>query len=260
MKRAGISADSLRTRLSAGCRRICMASKSSTPLRSITISPSSADCGGRRFASGLAAPGSSGGNGRAFRVQSRARRGLSRGRRETRPISARTATRPLRELANELRLHRWEGDRAVEIGRPLDGLAARPAIARTAMAEPTLPSRATPGWCLMRRVAVTGLGAVTPVGSTARETWDAAVAGRSGIDFIRSFDATGYPVRIAAEVKDFDPGSVVPVKEARRSTGTRCSGWRPPGKRSTTPASTESTTRCASASSSAQRSAASLRS
>ncbi len=68
----------------------------------------------------------------------------------------------------------------------------------------------------MRRVAVTGLGAVTPVGSTARETWDAAVAGRSGIDFIRSFDASGYPVRIAAEVKDFDPASVVPVKEARR--------------------------------------------
>ena len=68
----------------------------------------------------------------------------------------------------------------------------------------------------MRRVAVTGMGAITPVGSTARETWEAAVAGRSGIDFIRSFDATGYPVRIAAEVKDFDPASVVPVKEARR--------------------------------------------
>ena len=68
----------------------------------------------------------------------------------------------------------------------------------------------------MRRVAVTGLGAITPVGSTARETWDSAVSGRSGIDFIRSFDASDYPVRIAAEVKDFDPTSVVPVKEARR--------------------------------------------
>ena len=42
------------------------------------------------------------------------------------------------------------------------------------------------------------------------------VFGRSGIDFIRSFDASGYPVRIAAEVKDFDPASVVPAKEARR--------------------------------------------
>ena len=68
----------------------------------------------------------------------------------------------------------------------------------------------------MRRVAVTGLGAITPVGSTARETWESAVAGRSGIDFIRSFDATGFPVRIAAEVKNFDPTSVAPVKEARR--------------------------------------------
>jgi 3-oxoacyl-[acyl-carrier-protein] synthase II len=43
----------------------------------------------------------------------------------------------------------------------------------------------------VRRVAVTGFGAITPVGSTARETWASAVAGRSGIDFIRSFDPTG---------------------------------------------------------------------
>jgi 3-oxoacyl-[acyl-carrier-protein] synthase II len=68
----------------------------------------------------------------------------------------------------------------------------------------------------MRRVVVTGMGAVTPVGATARETWESAVAGKSGIDFIRSFDASGYPVRIAAEVKDFDPATVVSAKEARR--------------------------------------------
>jgi len=68
----------------------------------------------------------------------------------------------------------------------------------------------------MRRVVVTGMGAITPVGSTARQTWEAAVAGRSGIDFIRSFDASGYPVRIAAEVKDFDLTGVAPAKEARR--------------------------------------------
>jgi 3-oxoacyl-[acyl-carrier-protein] synthase II len=68
----------------------------------------------------------------------------------------------------------------------------------------------------MRRVVVTGIGAITPVGATARETWESAVAGRSGIDFIRSFDATGYPVRIAAEVRDFEPTAVVAVKEARR--------------------------------------------
>ncbi len=68
----------------------------------------------------------------------------------------------------------------------------------------------------MRRVAVTGLGAITPIGNTARETWEAAVAGRSGIDFIRSFDASPFPVRIAAEVKGFDPATVASAKEARR--------------------------------------------
>jgi 3-oxoacyl-[acyl-carrier-protein] synthase II len=68
----------------------------------------------------------------------------------------------------------------------------------------------------MRRVAVTGLGAVTPVGNDHRSTWESAVAGRSGIDFISSFDASGFPVRIAAEVKGFDPAGVVGPKEARR--------------------------------------------
>jgi 3-oxoacyl-[acyl-carrier-protein] synthase II len=68
----------------------------------------------------------------------------------------------------------------------------------------------------MRRVVVTGLGAITPVGNDARSTWEAAVAGRSGIDFIRSFDASGFPVRIAAEVKDFDPTTVASVKEVRK--------------------------------------------
>ena len=68
----------------------------------------------------------------------------------------------------------------------------------------------------MRRVIVTGLGDVTPLGNDARSTWQAALAGESGIDWINSFDASGFPVRVAAEVKDFDPASVVPPKEARR--------------------------------------------
>ncbi len=68
----------------------------------------------------------------------------------------------------------------------------------------------------MRRVVVTGLGAVTPVGNDARSTWEAAVAGRSGVDFIRSFDASEFPVRIAAEVKDFDPSTVASPKEVRK--------------------------------------------
>ncbi len=68
----------------------------------------------------------------------------------------------------------------------------------------------------MRRVVVTGLGAVTPLGHDARSTWEAAVAGRSGVDWIRAFDPTGYPVRIASEVKDFEPEAVVGPKDARR--------------------------------------------
>jgi 3-oxoacyl-[acyl-carrier-protein] synthase II len=68
----------------------------------------------------------------------------------------------------------------------------------------------------MRRVVVTGLGAVTPIGNDWRSTWDAAVAGRSGIDFISTFDTSAYPVRIAAEVNGFDPAAIVGPKEARR--------------------------------------------
>ncbi len=68
----------------------------------------------------------------------------------------------------------------------------------------------------MRRVVITGLGAVTPIGLDAPSTWDAAVSGCSGVGFIEAFDASEYPVRIAAEVRGFDPGVLVPPKEARR--------------------------------------------
>jgi 3-oxoacyl-[acyl-carrier-protein] synthase II len=68
----------------------------------------------------------------------------------------------------------------------------------------------------MRRVVVTGLGAVTPLGNDRRTTWEAAIAGRSGIDFISTFDTSDFPVRVAAEVRDFDAAAVVGPKEARR--------------------------------------------
>src|SRR5687767_10233934 len=68
----------------------------------------------------------------------------------------------------------------------------------------------------MRRVAVTGLGAITPIGLDAPSSWRAALAGESGVDFIQAFDASEFPVRIAGEVKGFDPASVAPPKEARR--------------------------------------------
>jgi 3-oxoacyl-[acyl-carrier-protein] synthase II len=68
----------------------------------------------------------------------------------------------------------------------------------------------------MRRVAVTGLGAVTPIGNDARSTWQAAVAGESGIDWIRAFDASELSVKVAAEVKDFDASLAASPKEVRK--------------------------------------------
>jgi 3-oxoacyl-[acyl-carrier-protein] synthase II len=68
----------------------------------------------------------------------------------------------------------------------------------------------------MRRVVVTGLGAISPIGNDVASTWEAAVAGRSGVATIQAFDAGEFPVRIAAEVKGFDATAVAPPKEARR--------------------------------------------
>jgi 3-oxoacyl-[acyl-carrier-protein] synthase II len=68
----------------------------------------------------------------------------------------------------------------------------------------------------VRRVAITGLGAITPLGLDAPSTWEAAKAGRSGVGFIEAFDADGFPVRIAAEVKGFDSATVASAKEARK--------------------------------------------
>src|SRR3954453_4456657 len=70
--------------------------------------------------------------------------------------------------------------------------------------------------CSMRRVAVTGLGAVTPLGLDVPSSWRAALAGESGIGWISTFDTDGLPVRIAGEVKGFDPAQVVSAKEARK--------------------------------------------
>ncbi len=61
-----------------------------------------------------------------------------------------------------------------------------------------------------RRVVITGLGAVSPVGNSAAETWAALAAGRSGITRITRFDATGCNAQIAGEVKDFDPTRPLP--------------------------------------------------
>jgi 3-oxoacyl-[acyl-carrier-protein] synthase II len=67
-----------------------------------------------------------------------------------------------------------------------------------------------------RRVVVTGLGIVSPVGIGVAEAWPAILAGRSGIGPITRFDASAFPSRIAGEVKGFDPTKWVSAKEARR--------------------------------------------
>jgi 3-oxoacyl-[acyl-carrier-protein] synthase II len=67
-----------------------------------------------------------------------------------------------------------------------------------------------------RRVVVTGLGLVTPVGNTVEETWAGLLAGRSGAGPITKFDATRQQVRFACEVKNFDAGAYIDRKEARR--------------------------------------------
>ena len=66
------------------------------------------------------------------------------------------------------------------------------------------------------RVVVTGVGIVSPLGLDAGSTWKNLLAGKSGVDQITSFDAEGYGTTIAAEVKDFDPDSIVGRKQARR--------------------------------------------
>ncbi|RUM90560.1 MAG: beta-ketoacyl-[acyl-carrier-protein] synthase II [Thermovibrio sp.] len=68
-----------------------------------------------------------------------------------------------------------------------------------------------------RRVVITGLGVVSPVGSTVEKFWDNITKGKSGIERITKFDAEGFPVQIAGEVKDFDPSAYFDRKEIRRT-------------------------------------------
>ncbi|HEX6045988.1 MAG TPA: beta-ketoacyl-ACP synthase II [Pyrinomonadaceae bacterium] len=69
---------------------------------------------------------------------------------------------------------------------------------------------------MTRRVVITGLGLVTPVGNTVEETWTALMNGRSGADYIKKFDAEKFSVKFACEVKNFDPLTFIAKKEARK--------------------------------------------
>ena len=67
-----------------------------------------------------------------------------------------------------------------------------------------------------KRVVITGMGVISPVGLDAPAMWQSLVAGRSGIGPITLFDTTGFEVRIAGEVRGFDPAAYMPAREARR--------------------------------------------
>ena len=69
---------------------------------------------------------------------------------------------------------------------------------------------------MTRRVVVTGMGMISPLGHNLEQTWDGIKAGKSGMGPITHFDATNYLVKIAAEVKNWDASSVMPAKEIRR--------------------------------------------
>ncbi len=69
----------------------------------------------------------------------------------------------------------------------------------------------------MKRVVVTGLGTINSIGHNVEESFNAAVAGKCGIDTITLFDASEFPVKIAGEVKDFDPTTVMDKKEVKKA-------------------------------------------
>ena len=81
----------------------------------------------------------------------------------------------------------------------------------------------------MRRVVVTGLGVVAPNGVGKEAFWSACVEGRSGVGPIRSFDASGHPVRVAAEVPDFDviavSAAATSARASRSWAGPCASAW-----------------------------------
>ena len=67
-----------------------------------------------------------------------------------------------------------------------------------------------------RRVVITGMGAVTPLGLNVEDFWQGLIEGRSGVDWVQAVDTTGYPVKVAGEVRGFDPEQYIDRKDARR--------------------------------------------
>ena len=78
-----------------------------------------------------------------------------------------------------------------------------------------------------RRCVITGLGAVTPLGNTVEEYWNGLKNGVCGIDYIKKFDTTDYKVKIAAEIKDFDPEQYMTRKMLREMIFLLSMHWQP---------------------------------
>ena len=69
---------------------------------------------------------------------------------------------------------------------------------------------------MKRRVVITGMGAITPLGNNVETYWNGIKEGKLGIDFIKEIDTENLDVKIAGEVKDFDPEDVIGKKESKR--------------------------------------------
>ena len=83
---------------------------------------------------------------------------------------------------------------------------------------------------MSRRVVITGMGAITPLGHSVDELFRALVAGRSGVGLITGFDASTFPTRIAAEVREFDLGRF--VRDPERWADAWVNSASPPPRRS----------------------------
>ena len=95
---------------------------------------------------------------------------------------------------------------------------------------------------MTRRVVITGMGTLNPVGHTVKETWESITHGVSGVAPITLFDPKEFLVKIACEVKNFDPGKYMDIKEARRrdrfeqfATPPAAKHWKLPVCKSPTP-------------------------
>src|SRR5262245_19578938 len=70
----------------------------------------------------------------------------------------------------------------------------------------------------LRRVVITGIGCVSPIGIGKERFWQSVREGRSGISNVTRFDASDLPVRVAGEIKDFDPDQVIPAKDRQHAS------------------------------------------